>query len=73
MAKVGRAQERVNIYMSTSVKDFYRQMAEEHGISISAAMVVGLKAYMDAQNGLKMSNDLRALLEQMKSIQTTEK
>lgn len=73
MAKVGKAQERVNIYMSSNVKDFYRQMAEELGISISAAMVVGLKAYMDAQNGLKMSNDLRVLLEQVKSIQTTEK
>jgi hypothetical protein len=73
MAKVGKAQERVNIYMSSNVKDFYRRMAEELGISISAAMVVGLKAYMDAQNGLKMSNDLRVLLEQVKSIQTTEK
>lgn len=57
--------ERVTIYMSGSLKEFYKNYSEEMGIGISASMVVALKAYMDAQNGLKMAGDMRLLLEQI--------
>lgn len=70
-AKVG--QERVSIYMSSSLKEFYIHYSEEMGIGISSSMVVALKAYMDAQNGLKMASDMKLLLDQLQKQQITVK
>lgn len=65
--------ERVSIYMSGSLKEFYRNYSEEMGIGISASMVVALKVYMDAQNSLKMASDMKLLLDQLQKQQITIK
>lgn len=65
--------KRSNIYMSKSIYEFYEAMAADMGITISASMVMGLKFYMDAQKGLSMQNDLKALLQQVQSIEQSNK
>lgn len=49
---------RVNITMSRELVDFYQELSDSMGIARSTCMVMGLKAYMDQQNMLKLTNQL---------------
>lgn len=64
--------ERMNLYMSEGLKAFYTQLAEEMGVTTSACMVMALKSYMDAQKGIQMGTDLKAMLKQLQEMQQVE-
>lgn len=66
--KEGLKQERVNVYLSPQMKEFYMDYSKEMGISMSASMVIALKTYMDAQKGLSMSEDLKKMIENLKLV-----
>lgn len=69
MGKETKNLVRVNMYMSETLRDFYRQYANEMGTTMSAVMIMALKTYMDQQTGLNMGKDFKAMLEQMQRLQ----
>ena len=53
--------KRVNITVSEEMIEFYQTQADEMGIPRSAAMVMGMKAYMDQQNSLRVAEIYKSM------------
>ncbi|MBP3931486.1 MAG: hypothetical protein J6D47_18220 [Peptostreptococcaceae bacterium] len=53
--------KRVNITVSDEMIEFYQKQADEMGIPRSAAMVMGMKAYMDQQNSLRVAEIYKSM------------
>lgn len=65
------ASRRVNITVSEEMIEFYQKLSEDMGIPRSAAMVMGMKTYMDQQKSLEFGKiyqameDLASKIDQM--------
>ena len=55
--------KRVNISISEKMIEEYQKIADELGISRSAAMVMGMKTYLDQQKSLQVGDIYKALEE----------
>lgn len=55
--------KRVNISISEKMIEEYQKIADELGISRSAAMVMGMKTYLDQQKSLQMGDVYKSLEE----------
>lgn len=64
---------RVNITLSEELLQAYQDLSDEMGIPRSAAMVMGLKTYIDQQKSLKFSDIHKQLAEITKQLSSTEK
>lgn len=60
--------KRVNISISDEMIQAYQELADEMGISRSAAMVMGMKVYIDQQKSLKMGDVYKHLKELSEQI-----
>lgn len=61
---------RVTIKMSKEIHEFYKRMATEMGIATSAAMVFGMRSYMDMQKGLNATDEIKELKELLEIVKT---
>lgn len=64
----GQKTERVNIRISTEIKEWFDNMAIETGISRSSLMAMALREYIDQKKGLKLMNDIPSLLASINKI-----
>lgn len=60
--------KRVNISISEKMIEEYQKIADELGISRSAAMVMGMKTYLDQQKSLQMGDVYKSLEELSNAI-----
>lgn len=73
MPREGRELKRFNLFMAPSIYEYYVEMSKEMGITISAAMVVALKQYMDSQKALTMGSEVKRLCEQLEKMQPQDR
>lgn len=64
---------RVSITLSEDLLQAYQDLSDEMGIPRSAAMVMGLKTYMDQQKSLKIGDIYKQLEELTNQLSSTEK
>lgn len=67
---------RTNVTMNDEMHAWYTKTAEEIGISRSALMIVGLKAYMDSQIMQKVSKqqpEMISVMQQMAAMVEEQK
>ena len=55
--------KKVNISISEKMIEEYQKIADDLGISRSAAMVMGMKTYLDQQKSLQVGDIYKALEE----------
>jgi hypothetical protein len=60
---------RVNLNIAESIRDFYKQFANDLGTNMSAVMIMALKSYMDQQKGLNIGGNLKGMLDDLKKLQ----
>lgn len=63
---------KVNITISEELIQAYQELADEMGIPRSAAMVMGMKTYIDQQKSLKMGDIYKQLEELAKQVSNTK-
>jgi predicted DNA-binding protein len=63
-------QVRVNIRMAPKIKDFYEELSNEMGVSMSYCMVSALKHYMDEQMAMKFIGKDGALNELLRMVES---
>lgn len=64
------ARDRVNIYLSSDLKKWYQDKADEMGLSMSQLMQFALSIYMEQQSLLK---SMPSILGQMKEVMALSK
>ena len=65
--------KKVNISISEKMIEEYQKIADELGIFRSAAMVMGMKTYLDQQKSLQVSDVYKALEELSSMIKDSSK
>lgn len=65
--------KKVNISISEKMIEEYQKIADDLGISRSAAMVMGMKTYLDQQKSLQVGDIYRALEELSSMIKDSGK